>query len=151
MKANPPNTKNERNILNDIELEIMLCNERIKNHKLSIQKAKKMCGWYGPNGVGGIDYSRESTPGVHISFAEGLEMINRDEERIRSLTEERKDLRRRKRKIERIYASLTGYEAQVYYNRIILKMTQAATAEAMSLSVRHEQRIESEMKEKGLL
>ena len=89
-----PSNSNERNLFTDIDLQIMLCNEKIKNHRRSIEKVKKMCGWYGPSGVGGIDYSKESFPSTHISFAEGLEMIDRDTEKINQLTEERKDLRR---------------------------------------------------------
>ncbi|MDD3662277.1 MAG: hypothetical protein PHT84_00220 [Candidatus Pacebacteria bacterium] len=150
MKAKPSNDR-ERNLFTEIDLQIMLCSEKIKNHRRSIQKAKKMCGWYGPNEVGGIDYSRESTPGVHISFLEGMEMIKLDEERIQTLTEERKDLRRSKKRIQKIYQSLTGYENQVFYFRVILKLTQQKTADEMALSVRQVQRIESDMKEKGLM
>lgn len=151
MIAKPSNDREERNLFTEIDLQIMLCSEKIKNHRRSIQKAKKMCGWYGPNEVGGLDYSRDSAPGVHISFLEGLEMMKLDEERIRTLTEERKELRRSKRQIQKIYENLTGYEAQIYLNRVILKMTQAKTADKMSLSVRQIQRIESDMKDKGLM
>ncbi|WP_024346572.1 hypothetical protein [Lacrimispora indolis] len=150
MKAKPSNDR-ERNLFTEIDLQIMLCSEKIKNHRRSIQKAKKMCGWYGPNEVGGLDYSRDSAPGVHISFLEGLEMIKLDEERIKTLTEERKELHRSKKRIEKIYSSLTGYENQVFYYRVISKLTQAKTADEMSLSVRQVQRIEGDMKEKGLM
>lgn len=92
-----PSNNNERNLFRDIDLQIMLCNERIKNHRRSIDKIKKMCGWNGPSGVGGIDYSKESSPSTHISFLEGLELIQRDEANIRTLTEERKELRRSKK------------------------------------------------------
>lgn len=147
--ANPYN--NERNLFKDIDLQIMLCNEKIKNHRRSIDKIKKMSGWNGPSGVGGIDYSKESSPGTRISFLEGLELIQRDEENIKRLTEERKELRRSKRRVEKIYASLTGYEEKIYYNRVILRLTQQKTAENICLSVRQEQRIESDMKDRGLL
>ena len=102
-----PSNNNERNLFRDIDLQIMLCNERIKNHRRSIDKIKKMCGWNGPSGVGGIDYSKESLPSTHISFLEGLELIQRDEANIRTLTEERKELRRSKKRVEKIYSSLT--------------------------------------------
>lgn len=147
--ANPYN--NERNLFKDIDLQIMLCTEKIKNHRRSIDKIKKMSGWNGPSGVGGIDYSKESSPGTRISFLEGLELIQRDEENIKRLTEERKELRRSKRRVEKIYASLTGYEEKIYYNRVILRLTQQKTAENICLSVRQEQRIESDMKDRGLL
>ena len=103
-----PSNSNERNLFTDIDLQIMLCNEKIKNHRRSIEKVKKMCGWYGPSGVGGIDYSKESFPSTHISFAEGLEMIDRDTEKINQLTEERKDLRRTMRRVKKIYTGLSG-------------------------------------------
>lgn len=142
----------ERNFFDDIDLRIMLCNERIKNHRRSIEKAKKMCGWYGPNEVGGIDYSKDkTTSNVHISFDEGVAMISKDEENIRKLMEERKDLRRSKKRIKKIYESLSGYESKIYYNRVILKRTQEETAKNISLSTRQEQRIESDMKERGLM
>ena len=112
--AKPGKKTTERNIFTEIELKIMLLNERIKNHEKSIEKAKKMSGWNGPAGVSGIDYSREPVAGVHISFAEGLRMIELDETRIRELKAERADLRRRKKRIEKIYESLDGAEAQVY-------------------------------------
>ena len=69
----------------------MLCSEQIKNHRRSIEKTKKACGWYGPSGVGGIDYSKERFPTNHISFAEALEMIDRDQKKIAELEEESKD------------------------------------------------------------
>lgn len=149
--AKPLKNNKERNLFDEIDLKIMLINEQIKNHRRSIEKAKKQCGWYGPNEVGGVDYSKEPAKSVHISFVDGLRMIELDEKRIRELEEERKDLRKSKRQIKRIYESLTGYESQIYYFRIIRKMTQAAAAEEMSLSVRQFQRIESDMKEKGLI
>ena len=51
---------------------------------------------------------------VHFSFAEGLRMIELDETRIRELKAERADLRRQKKRIEKIYESLDGAEAKVY-------------------------------------
>ena len=49
----------------------MLCNERIKNHRRSIDKIKKMCGWNGPSGVGGIDYSKELRLALTFLFWKG--------------------------------------------------------------------------------
>lgn len=142
----------ERNLFDDIDLQIMICNERIKNHKKSIEKAKKMCGWNGPNEIGGMDYSQDkTTPNVHISFDEAVRMIDRDEEKIRDLMEERKELRRRKKHIKKIYENLKGYEGKIYYNRIILNRTQEETAREISLSTRQEQRIESDMRDRGLM
>ena len=140
--AKPGKKTTERNIFTEIELKIMLINERIKNHEKSIEKAKKMCGWSGPAGVSGIDYSREPAAGVHISFAET---------RIRELKAERADLRRQKKRIEKIYESLDGAEAQVYYLRVIRKMTQEAAADEAGFSRRHLQRIESAMRDEGLI
>lgn len=149
--AKPVKTVKERNLFDEIDLKIMLINEQIKNHRRSIEKAKRECGWNGPSTVGGVDYSKEQSKGVHIAFIDGLRMIELDERRIRELEEERKDLRKSKKRIKRIYESLAGYESQVYYYRIILKMTQVSAADEMSISVRQFQRIESDMKEKGLI
>lgn len=149
--AKPGKKTTERNIFTEIELKIMLINERIKNHEKSIEKAKRMSGWNGPAGVSGIDYSREPVAGVHISFAEGLRMIELDETRIRELKAEKADLRRQKKRIEKIYESLDGAEAQVYYLRVIRKMTQEAAADEAGFSRRHFQRIESAMRDEGLI
>jgi len=150
-KMAKPQISKGKDIFSDLDLQIMLCTEKIKNHERSIEKIKKMCNWYGPAGVNGIDYSRESTPGTHISFAEGLIMIDKDKERIKALKEERKELRKSKKRIQKIYEGLSGNEAEIYNCRVIRKMTQAAAAEEIGLSVRQFQRIESDMKDKGLL
>lgn len=146
-----PKNNEERNLFTEIDLQIMLINEKIKNHRRSIEKAKKEGGWNGPASAGGIDYSKERTPSVHISFLESLRFIEHDEQRIKELQEERKELRRSKKRIEKIFASLTGYEYQVYNYRVIQKMTQQEAAEKMSISTRQFQRIESDMKDKGLI
>ncbi len=150
--AKPGKKTTERNIFSEIDLKIMLINEQIKNHERSIKKAKKMSGWGGPSGVGGIDYSREPSASVHnISFAEGLRMIELDTERIRELKEERAELRRSKKRIEKIYESLSGLDSQIYYSRIIRKMTQAAAAAEIGISERQLQRVEAGMRDLGLI
>ena len=78
-------------------------------------------------------------------------MIDRDQKKIAELEEERRELRRSKKRVEKIYSKLTGYESQVFYHRIILKMTQAASADKIGLSVRQFQRVESKMKDEGLM
>ena len=113
--AKPGKKSKERDIFKEIELKIMLINEQIKNHQRSIEKAKKMSGWQGPAGVSGIDYSREPGNSVHISFAEGLRMIEQDTERIQRLKEERADLKKSMKRIKKIYESLDGDEERVYY------------------------------------
>lgn len=148
--AKPDKISRERDIFKEIDLNIMLINERIRNHQRSIEKAKKMSGWNGPAGVNGIDYSREPGNSTNISFSEGFRMIQMDKERISELVEERKELRKSKNRIKKIYESLMGYESQVYYCRIIRKMTQEAAAEEMSVSCRQLQRIERNMRDKGL-
>jgi DNA-binding transcriptional MerR regulator len=145
-----PYNNNERNLFTELDLRIMLCNEKIKNHRRSIEKTKRMCGWNGPSSMGGIDYSKETSHSTHISFMDGLNMIQKDEANIRAIAEERKELRRSKKRVEKIYSSLTGYEEKIYYHRIILKETQQDTADKIGLSVRQEQRIEGDMKDKGL-
>lgn len=149
--AKPGKKPKERNIFTEIDLKIMLVNERIKNHKKSIEKAKRMSGWQGPAGAGGMDYSRGPGSGIRISFEEGLRMIELDEMRIRDLAQEREELRRSRKRIEKIYESLSGTESRVYYFRVIRKMTQAAAAAEISISERQLQRIEAGMKEQGLL
>lgn len=149
--AKPGKISKERDIFNEIELKIMLINEQIKNHQRSIEKAKRMSGWQGPAGVSGIDYSREPGNSVHISFAEGLRMIQQDKERIERLKAERSDLRKSKKRIKRIYESLDGNEERVYYLRVICKMTQEEAADEMGFSKRHFQRIEAGMRDQGLI
>lgn len=147
----PGKKSRERNIFTEIDLKIMLVNEQIKNHQRSIEKAKKMSGWHGPAGVDGIDYSREPGSGVRISFAEGLRMVEIDEMRIRELVQERTRLRRSRKRIEKIYESLSGMEAEVYYFRVIRKMTQADAASEIAISERQLQRIEAGMRGQGLI
>lgn len=143
--------KTERNILKDIDLQIMLCNESIRTHRKSIEKVKRACGWNGPQPVGGIDYSKQSSHSTPIAFIEGYEIIQKDERKIEELKEERRDLHATKRRIEKIYASLSGDETQIYYKRVIAKKTQAQTARELHMSERQVQRIEKGMKKKGLL
>ena len=149
--AKPGKKSKERDIFKEIELKIILINEQIKNHQRSIEKAKKMSGWQGPAGVSGIDYSREPGNSVHISFAEGLRMIEQDTERIRKLKEERADLKKSMKRIKKIYESLDGDEERVYYLRVIRKMTQEEAADEMGFSRRHFQRIEYGMRDQGLI
>jgi len=146
-----PGKRKERNIFSETELEIMLINERIKNHWRSIEKAKKMCGLYGPSGAGGIDYSRPPGNSPQISFEEALRMIRLDSGRIEELKEERAELRRSMNRIRKIYECLSGDEEQIYYMRVIRKMTQEEAAEEMGYSKRHFQRLESSMKDRGLM
>lgn len=142
--------KIERNILKDIELQIMLCNESIRTHRKSIEKVKRACGWDGPQPIGGIDYSKQSSHSSPIAFIEGWEIIQKDERKIEELKEERRELHATKRRIEKIYASLSGDEAQIYYKREICKKTQAQTARELHMSERQLQRFEKGMKKKGL-
>ncbi len=146
-----PGKSKERNLFDEIDLKIMLINEKIKNHQRSIEKAMRMAGLNGPAGVSGIDYSRERMSSVHISFAEVLNMIQLDRERIESLKRERAELHKSKKRIKKIYSSLGGAESQVYYLRIIRKKTQEDAAEEMGFSVRHFQRIEAGMRDQGLM
>lgn len=149
--AKPVKKARERNAFTEIDLKIMLINEQIKNHRMSIEKAKRMSGWKGPAGVSGIDYSREPGAGVHISFSEGIRMIELDKMRIQELERERSELRRSKKRMEKIYESLSGMEEKVYYFRVIRKMTQADAAAEIAISERQLQRIEAGMRGQGLL
>lgn len=148
--AKPVKKQRERNIFEEIDFKIELIGERICNHEESIEKAKRMSGWNGPRGLSGIDYTRQPGGGVHISFAEVFQMIQHDQEQIAKLKEERKELRKSQKRIKRIYGSLSGVEADVYYARVILMLTQEAAADRIGFSRRHFQRIESGMREQGL-
>lgn len=141
----------EKNIFKEIDLQIMLINEKIKNHKKSMEKAKQMMDLCGPAGVSGMDYAREPGNRVHISFAEGIQFIAQDAEHIRRLKEERAELRRRIKRIKDIYANLDGNEGRIYYLRVICGMTQEEAAEKMGFSKRHFQRMEAGMRERGLM
>ncbi len=149
--AKPEKGQNRKDIFQKIDFKIDLINEQIRNHEKSIKKAKRMSGWQGPAGVSGIDYTKEPDGGVHISFAEGLRMIERDQEQIAKLKEERNELRRRRKRIKRIYDNLSGAEAEVYYTRVILGMTQEDAADESGFSRRHFQRVEAGMRDQGLL
>lgn len=61
------------------------------------------------------------------------------------------ELRRSKKRIEKIYESLSGLDSQIYYSRIIRKMTQAAAAAEIGISERQLQRVEAEMRDLGLI
>ncbi len=149
--AKPMKKARERNVFTEIDLKIMLINERIKNHRRSIEKAKRMSGWKGPAEVRGVDYSREPGSSVHISFSEGLRMIELDRMRIQELERERSELRRSKKRMEKIYENLSGVKERVYYFRVIRKMTQADAAAEIAISERQLQRIEADMKNEGLI
>lgn len=140
----------KKNVFEVIDFEIELLNEQIRNHEKSIEKARAMADLRGPSGVSGVDYAREPGGSVHISFAEVLMMISHDQERVAKLKDKRKHLRKDRKRIKRIYESLSGVEAQIYYTRVILRMTQEDAADTVGFSRRHFQRIESEMRDKGL-
>lgn len=144
--------RNERkkNVFEVIDFEIELINEQIRNHGKSIEKARAMADLRGPSGVSGIDYARDPGGSVHISFAEANRLISHDEERIAKLKDKRRRLRKDRKRIKRIHESLSGVEADVYYTRVILRMTQEDAADMVGFSRRHFQRIESEMRDKGL-
>ena len=149
--AKPNKLSKERDIFNEIELKVMLINEQIENHQKSIATIKKMSGWRGPVEVSGIDNTKEQEKMFHNSFGEGLRMIQRDAEQIARLKTELSKLYQSKKRIKKIYETLGGNEEQVYYWRIIRKLTQEETADKMGFSKRHIQRIEASMRNQGLL
>ncbi len=149
--AKPGKNVGRNSIFTEIGLKIMLINEQIKNHRKSIEKVKRMSGWQGPAGASGVDYSRLPGSGTRISFAEGLRMVEVDEMRIQELVQERAKLRRSMKRIEKIYGSLDGLESEVFYYRVIQKMTQAEAAAEIAISQRQLQRVEAGMRSRGLL
>lgn len=137
--------------LNEITLQIFLINDKIREQKKMISNTKKMCGLYGPSEVGAIDYSSEKSQCTHISFADGIRLIEQYENNLMHLKDERAALQKRRRKINKIYDTLEDREAQIYNLRVIKKMTQEETANKLCISVRQLQRMERKMRDRGLL
>ncbi|MDF2487313.1 MAG: hypothetical protein K0R46_3481 [Herbinix sp.] len=137
-------------IFKEIDFQILLKNTEIRELKKSIVKSYKLAGAYGPSGTDnmGIDYSRvtSSTPVAHIGLEDAIRLSDRDYKRIKLLSNEVTELRRKKRKLLKILEALEGTEEKIYYHRVILKKTQEKAAEDIGLSTRQLQRIETKMK-----
>lgn len=138
-------------VFRDIDFQIMIRKEKIKNHELSILKAYKLAGVNGPSGMDNLsmDYTRvrSNTPVAHIGLDDAAKMIDRDQAKIKILEYEIVELRNRKKNLIRILKSIDGLDEQIFYHRVIMCETQDDAADAIGVSKRHLQRIEKRMRE----
>ena len=139
----------EGKIFRELDFQIMIRKEKIRNHQMSVMRAYKMAGLNGPKGLKGLDYSgvTSSTSIAHIGLDDAAIMIDRDKENIKILEYEISELRSKKRKLIKALSSLDGIEEQIFYRRIIMCETQESAANSIGLSSRHLQRLEKRMKE----
>lgn len=137
----------EGKLIKDIDFQILICKEKIKNHQESIKKIKKMSGMNGPLGIGVIDYSGMPRAGFsHMDFPDALTSIAKAEEAIEKERESIRSLRRRKRNLVNTAERMEGVEQSIFVYRVIYGMTQDATAEAIGMSRRQLQRTEKKMR-----
>lgn len=138
-------------VYDDLNLSLMLKSEEIGALRTEIGNVKKMCGWYGPSEVGGIDYSNEHAHITRISFDQGVLRIDRLNAQIKELEKEKRSIRSRIKRIRKIHSELPDQESRVFYQRIILKNTQQESANNLNISERQLQRIEKQMKARGVI
>ncbi len=135
-------------LIKDIDFQILMSKEKIRNHKKSIEKVKRMSGMYGPSGVGGIRYSDMPKSGFsHMEFPDAVHAIAKDKEYIELELATIKSLRRRRCNLLRAAEALEGLEQLIFIYRVIFSMTQYKAAETIGISERQLQRIEKQMKE----
>lgn len=137
----------EGKLIKEIDFQILLCKENIKNYQKSIEKTKRMSGMDGPSGIRAGNCSGLPRAGiVHMDFPDAFASIAKDEKQIKRERETIRALRLRRRKLILTARSLEGTEQSIFVCRVIHKMTQDATADAIGISTRHLQRIEQRMK-----
>lgn len=138
-------------VFKEIDFQIMLLKIEINNHEKSIRKAYKLAGIDGPSGSDnmGMDYSRviSSTPTAHIGLDDAIRLADRDHKRIITLKNEINQLKLKKRNLLRILKSLDGINEQIFYYRVVMKLTQENASDEIGISKRQLQRIEKEMKD----
>lgn len=140
----------EGKLIKDIDFQILMSKEKIRNHKKSIEKVKRMSGMYGPSGIGGIRYSDMPKAGFsHMDFPNAVQAIAKDEEYIERELAAIKSLRRRRRNLISAAEVLEGLEQLIFVYRIIFAMTQDYASETIGISKRQLQRVEKQMKEKS--
>lgn len=145
-----PRTPNlqEGKLLKEIDFQILMCREKIRNHEKSIERVKKMSGMYGPAGIGAIDYSGQPKAGFsHMDFPDAIQSIKKDAEYIEYEKASIRALRRRKRNLIKAAEILDGMEQSIFVQRVIYGLTQDNAADSIGISVRQLQRIERQMKE----
>ena len=138
----------EGKLLKEIDFQILMCREKIRNHEKSIAKVKKMAGMNGPSGVHGMNYSAQpGGGGMHgMAFPDALGAISCDLARIEHEKELIKSLQRRRRSLIKAARYLDGIEQQVFVYRVLYAMTQDAAAEKIGVSTRQLQRVEKDLK-----
>lgn len=134
-------------LIKDIDFQILMCREKIRNHLKSIEKVKRMAGMNGPAGIGGMDYSGMPHAGFsHMDFPDAMESIVKDEEYISKERETIRALQRRRRNLIRAAEKLEGVEQSIFVSRVIDRMSQDEAADAIGISRRQLQRIERKMR-----
>lgn len=138
----------EGRLLKEIDFQILMSREKIRNHEKSIVKIKKMAGLNGPSGVGTMNYSGQPGGGnMHgMAFPDALEAIANDRIHIEREKEHIKSLQKRRRNLIKAVQFLDGIEQQIFVYRVLYAMTQEAAAERIGVSTRQLQRVEKEMK-----
>lgn len=137
----------EGKLIKDIDFQILMCKEKIRNHLKSIEKVKRMAGMNGPAGIGGMDYSGMPHAGFsHMDFPDALASIARDEEYIAKERESIRSLQRRRRNLIRAAEKLEGIEQSIFVFRVMNRMSQDEAADAIGISRRQLQRIERKMR-----
>ena len=146
-----PRTPNlqEGKLLKEIDFQILMCKEKIRNHEKSIAKIRKMAGMNGPSGISGIDYSRQPGGGgaYGMPLPDALEAIAKDMQYIEQEKTAIKSLRKRKRNLIKAAEILEGLEQKIFVFRVIFSMTQDAAADEIGVSTRQLQRVERQMKQ----
>ena len=129
----------EGKLIKEIDFQILMCKEKIRNHEKSIAKIKRMAGMNGPSGIGSASLSGMPGAGFsHMDFPDAVALIAKDEEYIR---QEKAAI-----KVNAVKA-LDGMEKDIFIYRVLYGFTQDAAAEAVGVSSRQLQRIEKQMKE----
>ena len=140
----------EGKLIKDIDFQILVCQEKIENHRKSIEKIKRMSGMNGPSGIGGIDYTGMPRAGFsHMDFPDALASIARNAECIEQEKESIKSLRKSKKNLIKAAKALDGLEQQIFVRRVIFALTQDIAADEIGISRRQLQRVESQMRKAG--
>lgn len=143
----------EAKLIKDMDFQILICKERIRNHMEAIKKTKRMSGMNGPAVVSAAVCSGMPNAGfTHMDFPDALMALAKEEECIEKEREQIRLLRRRKKNLIGAAEKLEGIERSIFVCRVLRRMSQEATAETVGISVRQLQRTERQMKgERGIL
>lgn len=142
----------EGKLLRDIDFQILMRKEKIRDYQKSIEKIKRMSGMNGPSGMSSVDYSGlPRAKFSHANFPNALASIAKIEEHMEREKERTRELIRRKRKLIEAAERLEGTEQLVFVYRVLYKMTQEEAASTIGISTRQLQRVEQKMKEETYL